>query len=284
MVLETMINILTDKFRSISALPLIPRTNLGKQFLDYGIKRRLSLIRESYFSLIESCPPERVKSLDGEETNLLTLHLNSLYFHIWGCVDNLAWLIAYELQFDNLKDTPTDSIVNKQKINLFQGRGKEITLRKWIKNKHIEFEMSLSVFDGWIVKLAALRHPTAHRIPLSLVPYIVTTKEGAGNWKSTVERFVSLFNKGVQERDLESLQEANVEFENLGDYGHFCPIFTHELKFDASGSIDTASLNPLYPTIVIDCFMLLYLIEICSSFLSSNQLLGDNSQIIEVIA
>ena len=262
-------------------LPLELKTNKGKEFCDYGIKRRLLLIRESYLSLTKLVPPKRPKPLCGEEIGQVAMHLNSLYLHIWGCVDNLAWLIAYELQFNNLGDTSSKdqkkSIIHK--INLFPSKEKkkEKSLREMIEGEYPDFEYCLSRFDKWIVKLANLRHPAAHRMPLYMPPYTVPKEEG-GNWIAAREEADALVYKGVSENDLESLEKGIAKFKDLEGYGKLDQIFAHEFEFDESGNIKGKSLNPLYPTIVDDCSKLIDLVQISSNFLlSRNRLSSDNT-------
>ena len=115
---ELMISCVFDKILNILMLPFSPKTNQGNQFYTYGIKRRLLLIRENYLYLTETFPPHRSIALTNEQSIGAALHLNSFYFHLWGCIDNLAWVIAYELKFDDVDDKPSQDVESKQLINL----------------------------------------------------------------------------------------------------------------------------------------------------------------------
>lgn len=254
-------------------LPLELKTNKGKEFRDYGVKRRLLLIRESYLFLTKLVPPKRVEPLCYDEIDQVAMHLNSLYLHIWGCVDNLAWLIAYELQFNNLGDTSSEALKNIiHTINLFPTKKKKKgTLREMIEGEYPDFEYCLSTFDKWILNLAHLRHPAVHRMPLYVIPYTVPKEEG-GNWIAAKEEADALFYKGMSENDLESLEKANAKFKDLEGYGKLDQVFAHEFELDESGNIKRESLNPLYPTIVDDCSKLIDLVQISSNFLLSRNL------------
>lgn len=252
----------------------LPQNNLktlqGDQFYFSGVFRRLSIIRENYRYLIEICPPDRIKYLEEAEAAKAAVHLNSLYLHIWGCIDNLAWIIAYEVEYGVIENKGSRHMSDKGKINLFPSlnQKKKENLRTFITNRYKNLECILIAFDEWIKELGGIRHPAAHRMPLQIVPYFLR-QDRTKKWLAKWRKYIGLLDKEMIENSPIFVEKAEKIRKSIGDLGEFYPIFALEMEYDENGKIQSESFNFLYPTIVDDCANLLNLIEKLVKFLES---------------
>jgi hypothetical protein len=141
-----------------------------KEHAVYGVARRLGFLRESMRFFFDDLPPD----LDKEPDNILLSQANA-YLHAFlincsGITDNMAWLLAYYCSLDERMDLEK----NKLSIGLFKKDFKK-NLPKRLLDK-------VKKFDNWNNHIVGYRHPTAHRIPPYIIPYIHSSDTGENDY------------------------------------------------------------------------------------------------------
>ena len=135
----------------------------------HGIGRRLAILRVNVKHILRLSERPKDAPLYGEAQNELGMHLNSFYIHLRGLLDNLAWMLAYELQlFGPLSE---DNTADRKRIGLFQD-----DFRKTLKHGPTTELVARHV--KWHSMTKQLRDPIAHRVPLYAVPCVLTEDEG----------------------------------------------------------------------------------------------------------
>lgn len=175
--------------------------------LCYGAGRRILVIMENYISINKIAYPNRSDPLNPEESVVLNLHLNSLYFHLSGLLDNLAWGVTLEHSVFSPfnEDDPTD----RRKVGLF----KKGFLGQIQKKSGILYQALQSKLD-WYHQLADLRDPLAHRIPLYVTPAILTEEEGEEYGQLKIQ-----FHECMVKHDFNGAEKALDQQQTLGTYG-----------------------------------------------------------------
>jgi len=183
--------------------------------ITHGVCRRLLLLQRSTALICELTPPEREDPLSDDEGADLNLHLNSIYVHIRGATDNIAWALA--LEHGVFGEVREDAPSFRQQIGLF---GK--AFRDRLSAAHPEFAEALSRGVTALAELPQLRDPVAHRIPLYVVPAVLTEEESRQHSKLTNE-----WNRANAERAPDRAEEA---MKAMGRLGVFRPMFAHSLR------------------------------------------------------
>jgi len=180
----------------------------AKDNLSYGAGRRILVIKENYISINKIAFPKRSDPLNSEENVVLNLHLNSLYFHLSGLLDNLAWAVTLESSlfspFNELD--PGD----RKKVGLFKNQflGKIQNKKDGILYKELKSKLD------WYRQLTDLRDPLAHRIPLYVTPAILTEEEGEEYRQLRIQ-----FHECMGKHDFEGAEKALDQQQVLGTYG-----------------------------------------------------------------
>jgi hypothetical protein len=215
-------------------------TGSAFQYLVYGAGRRLLMMWHAYRNVVVySAPPNRLEPLTADESNELTRDLNVIYINIRGTLDNLAWALLHEYAPEKVKNS-------KSSIGLFNP----------CISKDDRFKQLTSVLAphrDWNTDLAKRRDPSAHRIPLTIPPQVLTEKEGLLFFE-----FLKDFEHAAQILEFSRADEAFKKTERLG---RFIPYFLHD--------VDDGPF-PIYPTLPED---VAHTVEICrdvARFLSPN--------------
>ncbi len=109
------------------------------------------------------------KPLSADIATEAALHLNRYYLNLRGALDNLAWVLQFELKtFPGI----TEVSGAKMRIHLF----KEEFIEE-LKKKSLPHALPVLAMERWGQDLAKLRHPAAHRIPLYVPPGVFTSQE-----------------------------------------------------------------------------------------------------------
>ena len=138
----------------------------ARRHIREGFARRVYLIQTSRLEIDKIAQPHRRKPLSPYETSNLNVHLNSLYFHVRGALDNLAWALHHELRLLGNKgeaDRETQS-----SCYLFGPK-----FIKALKSVRPTLAEMLSQKLDWATEFKKLRDPVAHRVPLYAVPGVV---------------------------------------------------------------------------------------------------------------
>ncbi|HGF5100123.1 TPA: hypothetical protein ACF373_004849 [Vibrio parahaemolyticus] len=129
----------------------------ASEHLIYGISRRLSVLAECLNALFECTPPELTEDAGRENRNLAEAHLHAFLINTSGIIDNMAWFIVYHYKLDAVAK-------RKHEVGLFH--------KKFRTYLPIETRAKMMEFKDWYEFLVSQRHPTAHRIPPYIIPYI----------------------------------------------------------------------------------------------------------------
>ncbi len=187
-------------------------TEDAKRYMLYGAARRLRVIQRSYSLLYEVIKNNRKNPLKGLEQVDLDLHLNSLYLHLRGVLDNLAWAIAYELELytqEALQKNPTI-------IGLFNS-----SYIRMLGSRCPALGQLLSERKEWHDGLKGIRDPAAHRIPSYVAPSVLKPEE-ALKYRELEKKASELIQKG----DFAGVESVHNEIDNLGV---FEPLFINEI-------------------------------------------------------
>lgn len=130
------------------------------KFIQYGVFRRLHMVRFCIENIFKIFSSDRVELLTQEELITVQVYINSFFIHIYGIIDNLAWTIIFK---HNL------NIPKPQKIHLYS---KVIDEKLSTKIKdHIKKD---GKFHQWYVKyFKSYRNKLCHQIPFYIPPYLI---------------------------------------------------------------------------------------------------------------
>ena len=86
---------------------------IARRYLELGYTIRLHCLRESRYQLYNLF--EQDGGTYNHDSTLYTMHVNTIYIHMFGALDNLAWALHYE--FDLVEGVT--EFKNRKKIGLF---------------------------------------------------------------------------------------------------------------------------------------------------------------------
>ncbi len=199
----------------------------AREFLDYGIGRRLFMLKENVDAITKIYSCHRIDGLTREEDVIMDQNINAFYANIYAIMDCLAFVIAFE---DNDCDI---SRHNKDfgKIGLYNNKFPKV----YKKYRQLESKVNLKKLKPWFKQICDLRHPVAHRIPLYF-PNIYNTQESAV-FKGSMERYNdgcrSIYaeaNITLQERLDKSTKLQKVRDNELSEINLFSGCFLHSDK------------------------------------------------------
>ena len=186
------------------------RCEQAKSHLMYGAGRRLRIIKRSFHVVANIVKPNRNKPLDDEEQVELNLHLNSLYLHLRGLMDNLAWAVV--LEHGILGEFDEKQSKDRQRVGLFNKEFMEA-----VKGEFPGFYQALKEKADWNRELRDLRDPVAHRIPIYAVPSFLSQEE-ATEYRRKYAEAIRCINKL-------NFEESDRLLEEIGQIGTYVPVF-----------------------------------------------------------
>ncbi len=202
----------------------------AREHLAQGLSRRLEIIAVSLDAVIDLTHPERTTPLSTDDSPQLNLHLNSIYLHLRGSLDNLAWALAFEIEH---LGSPDESKVSfRRSVSLCSKKFVEA-----LAPKHQELASILSRLAPWNDELKELRDPAAHRIPLYVPPSIMTPDE-ASRWGALQTQSIDSLNVG-------DCDASNAAMAAMDEIGTFAGLFLHSIRTDEAP-------RPLHPQLVLD--------------------------------
>ena len=210
----------------------------AQEHLLYGLVRRLRILHHGLLKIVAVAYPRRKQPLSYAEQLDLSLHLNSFYLHIRGCLDNLAWCLVHELQLFGL-EVREDAIASR--VNLFG----EAFLQKLVSMAP-ELAVLVRKHVDWQRDLKNIRDPVAHRIPIYAVPAMLSADE--------TERYRSVCQREEAARAIGDLDQTARLLEELDGIGYYVPCF-------AQLPSDNVSLRKVYPQVADDLSMVLQLAD-----------------------
>jgi hypothetical protein len=198
----------------LEIVPLL-RTVGAIDHMRHGLCRRLLLLQRSTALICDFTPPEREDPLSDDESADLNLHLNSIYVHIRGATDNIAWALA--LEHGVLGEAREDDPGFQRRVGLF-GR----SFKDGLSNAHPGFAATLAGHLTALAELPQLRDPVAHRVPLYVVPAVLSEEQSRQH-----AELADQWNRAVAEGHLDKAREA---MGAMGRLGVFRPMFAHSLR------------------------------------------------------
>lgn len=184
----------------------------AQRFLMQGVLRRLLVIRHNTLALT-TFKPDNPNFLDFETSTMLTMHANSLYLHIHGLFDNLAWAIAYSFPVYGVVDE--DDKACQRRVGLFKA--------DFIGSiPSVELVTYLNMRSEWYKLLKELRDPIAHRLPMYAPPSRFTEEDVAQYHKLHAEALAAL-----TEHDFDEHARLRQKQRELGTY---VPCLCHSLR------------------------------------------------------
>ncbi len=180
----------------------------AKDNLSYGAGRRILVIKENYIFINKIAYPQRSAPLNPEEGVVLNLHLNSLYFHLSGLLDNLAWAVILESSIFSPFNEHNGR--DRRRVGLFKDEflGKIQNVKNGILYKELQSKLD------WHHQLTDIRDPLAHRIPLYVTPAILTEEQG-----EKYRQLINQFHECMVREDFNGAEKALDQQQTLGTYG-----------------------------------------------------------------
>jgi len=136
-----------------------PKTAEAKKHLDRGVNYRYFLIKDSVLMLHEGISKIETSRYEIAKINIA---FNSIYVNIRGVLDNLAWILRFDVISGSI-DPKSISFSSKKFLNKLRESGVNL---EWI-----------SEFSSWFQNLSLLRDPIAHRLPLYIPPGLITDSQ-----------------------------------------------------------------------------------------------------------
>jgi hypothetical protein len=176
------------------------RTERGRSYAFEGLMRRLDTMMRSVDYVFEILPPGKVDRPTIEETTTATMLIQSFVVNVQGCLDNLAWIWAFET---NQRD---------RQGNEFDRRLIGLGDSYWSFRKTFSkpFQKYLKSRKPWFKHVSVFRDSLAHRIPLYIVPYIVS--------ESDLPEYQRLQKEAFATKDYKSYLVLKEQQEKLGVY------------------------------------------------------------------
>ena len=230
---------LSDLMDRIVSLPLFQNDSRADYFLRFGLMRRLMMIKRSFETLIRIAQPNRRAHLDPDEMIELEAALNTIYLNIIGCLDNAAWVIHWLKETEDPKDLTKISILGA------------VTKLFLSEEEFAEIERHRS----WVKSVAMLRHPVAHRIPITVPPSVQSPSDTQRR-----REIDSLLTGGNTEIDIATFKRLHQEREMLGE---FAPLLWHDPH---------EGLFPIYPSVALDIAHMVSVLGVVVTKLESTSL------------
>ena len=209
-------------FRATEVLPSIS-TEDGSRHFKFGIMRRLYMIRLNVCEILRLIDRPTNCVLQTDDGLMVGMNLNSLYVHLHGILDNMAWCIAYEWKlFSDLSENEPHS---RRNIGLFY--------KDYIKALNdVPTATFLESKKTWHSQMTQLRDPIAHRVPLYAVPGIMTPEEA--------KMFGDLNDASIIALKTGNLDEHQRLMAEAGKVGTYHPIFCN----DIGGDVEFRHIRP----------------------------------------
>lgn len=179
----------------------------AKEYLNYGVGRRLEVIERCIENIFSIFPAERNNLLCREELIDVALNLHAFFVNIFGLLDNLAWVLIHEKQLAGVTD--------KKKVGLFKKETK-----KYLSNEFCQYLDSPPMKSWHSQYLTNYRDALSHRIPLYVPPQILNTEQ-----KTQLTQMDQEIINCYKTRDFNAIDKLRKQQMNVGTV---CPFFVHD--------------------------------------------------------
>ncbi len=204
----------------------------AQRHLREGFNLRFLMMQNARLEIQRLIQDRGNDPLSIRDSVYLNMRLNSYYSNLCGALDNLAWMISWEL--DLLKGLDESDPASRTFSNLF---GRDFL--KSLDEHYPELATLLEEQRDWYLEVRSLRDPGAHRIPLRFVNSILKPEEADASNEAYQRReeYLRLSSQAIEKGDFkaasEYIDEAATEMERLEGLGKFVPIIATS---EASGS------------------------------------------------
>lgn len=139
----------------------------AKEQAHQGVGRRLILLAYSLERVFAILPPENERAPNREILIEADIFIQAFVFNLFGLLENLAhiWVAERSIRGAN------DRLLPSGHIGL---RPENETVRASFSR---EAQVELAVLDDWFANLKTFRDNLAHRIPLYVIPYILSPED-----------------------------------------------------------------------------------------------------------
>jgi hypothetical protein len=234
--------VVIDAVRREQAQAVISVNNMksdqAKEYILYGVGRRLGMLAHSLTSLFAIAPPDREAPISSDEGHDLTRDLNVVYINIVGVIDNLAWSSLFERAPTAVTQLPP------AQVGLFSKALGQVPALRGLSDL-------VTPYRSWFEELRARRDPAAHRIPLYLPPSLLNAAQVAEH-----ERLAAKASDVVQMHDWAAWDDLLTEQRKLG---RFYPVFLHSPR---------EPLYRFYPTVAEDAGQMVRIVRDVTNFLA----------------
>jgi hypothetical protein len=183
-----------------------------------GCARRLLMMQHARVE-VTATSHEKSHPLSTDEGHLLNICVNSFYVNLLGALDNLAWASTFELA--HLPSPNEEDQASRRFCSLasddFRGRVSEI---------RPSIGALVAGLQGWLREVKRFRDPAAHRLPLSIVPGIMTYEEA--------NEYRALYQRAWDAMLSDQTEESDKLFEAAATVGRFVPYLDGPLAADGS--------------------------------------------------
>ena len=129
--------------------------------LKDGFMHRLLMSQDARRELEQLLTQQGQRIPEPAELARLSNFLNGFYLNLVGALDNLAWILTYELK---LREEIDEEGKTRTFVGLYKPR-----FREALNGKLPELGLRLANYQPWFDEVKSLRDPAAHRMPLGFV-------------------------------------------------------------------------------------------------------------------
>lgn len=182
------------------------KSDRARSYAFEGLVRRLDTMIRAIDYVFNILPPEKEDIPDRDDTVAATILIQSFVINVQGCLDNLAWIWVYETGQKDKRGGELDRRV----VGLGEGY--------WLLRKSFSkpFRKYLKSRKDWFQHVTAFRDSLAHRIPLYVLPFIVSGPN--------VPEYNRLQREAFAAADYKTYLELKAQQDKLGAYR---PWMTH---------------------------------------------------------
>lgn len=178
------------------------------EYAMHGFCRRCGIIKACIRNIFKIYPPSRHDVPTTKEIHDLTINLQTCVLNVYGCIDNLAWVWAYESGFDTK---------HRSKIVLSNKEGKDSLLKTLSTDFQNYWESCTQEwFDNY---MGDFRDALVHRIPFYIPPYRVDPKNE--------DKYKELHIKKAKARSEHNFVEFDKIEKEIESLHFFLPAYRH---------------------------------------------------------
>jgi hypothetical protein len=184
----------------------------AREHAQHGFARRIGTLMRCVDLVFDLLPLDLADIPAREETIDATICIQAFVFNVFGCLENVAWIWAYEKNVTQ----PNGHALNPKQVGLGD------------KYRHVwasfteELRNYITRRQDWFDHLKSFRDSLAHRIPLYIPPYIVLEDKEADYHALAAASYQALLRGKVDESERLNAQKMALV--------RFWPVMTHSFS------------------------------------------------------